>query len=419
MQDSHLKTQVSVAGYSKQYSWLVVALLWFVALLNYMDRQMLSTMRPAMEQSIAELKDPVYFGKLMAAFLWIYGCMSPVSGWVADRSNKKWLIVSSLFVWSLITFLMGYAQSFRGLYVLRALMGISEALYIPAALSLIAAIHNKGTRALAIGIHMSGLYMGQALGGFGASIAKHFSWQSTFHGLGVVGIAYALVLILSLKNDKPYAVERHGLHNVDTAKSKHILTMPAFWIILLYFAVSSLPGWGIKNWLPTLISTNLNIGMESAGPIATISIACASFIGVLLGGTLSDKWVHKNIRARIYTSTIGLGLTIPALIFLGFGDTIFFCIMAGILFGIGYGMFDANNMPILCQFVGGRSRAFAYGIMNMTGVFAGALVTDVLGRATANGNLGASFAWMSLAVGIIIVLILSSLRPKRSGEHDA
>ena len=173
---------------SKNYPWILVGLLWVVALLNYMDRQILATMRPAMQMDISELQSATSFGYLMAIFLWIYGLMSPVSGIIADKFSRKWLIIGSLFVWSGVTFAMGYATTFNQLYILRAIMGVSEALYIPAGLSLIAEFHSTKTRSLAIGIHMTGLYMGQALGGFGATIATAFSWQQAFHSFGIIGI---------------------------------------------------------------------------------------------------------------------------------------------------------------------------------------------------------------------------------------
>src|SRR6188508_400716 len=187
---------------SKKYPWIVVALLWVVALLNYMDRQMLSTMKPSMMIDISELQSATNFGYLMAIFLWIYGFMSPVSGIIADKFNRKWIIVGSLFVWSAVTFAMGYATSFNQLYWLRAAMGVSEALYIPAGLSLIADYHSSKTRSLAIGIHMTGLYMGQAIGGFGATVAATWSWQATFHSFGIIGIAYSFVLLAFLEEKK-------------------------------------------------------------------------------------------------------------------------------------------------------------------------------------------------------------------------
>ncbi|MBV5342944.1 MFS transporter, partial [bacterium] len=306
------------------YPWLVVSMLWFVALLNYLDRQMLSTMKPSMMIDIAELVSAQNFGRLMAVFLWIYAFMSPISGIIADRLNRKWLIVGSLFVWSGVTLLMGYATTFDQIYVLRAIMGVSEAFYIPAGLSLIADYHQSKTRSLAIGIHTTGIYLGQALGGFGATIAHEFSWQLTFHSFGLLGMLYSLVLILFLKEKKSYVPEsktENSFFKEFTSSFKGVgmlLGNISFWVILFYFSAPSLPGWATKNWLPTLFSDSLNLNMAQAGPMSTITIAMASFIGVLIGGVLSDRWVQKTLKGRIYTGVIGLALTIPALILLGY-----------------------------------------------------------------------------------------------------
>lgn len=400
----------------KIYPWVVVALLWVVALLNYMDRQMLSTMQGAMKADIAELNKAEAFGALMAVFLWIYGIVSPFAGVVADRFSKKWLVVISLFVWSAVTFLMGFATTFHQLYVLRALMGISEALYIPSALTLIADWHTGKSRSLAIGIHMTGLYTGQAIGGFGATVAAAFSWEETFHGFGLIGIAYSIILILCLRDNPANKIKQpvspQPKRNDNTLRGlATIFSNWAFWVILFYFTAPSLPGWAVRNWLPTLFAQDLDIPMSNAGPVSTITIAFSSFIGVIVGGILSDRWVQRNIRGRIYTSAIGLSLTIPALVFLGFGHSLTAVVSAGLCFGIGYGMFDANNMPILCQIISARYRATAYGLMNMTGVFAGALITQILGRWSDGGELGLGFALLGGIVALAVILQLACLRP--------
>lgn len=402
---------------SKAYPWIVVGLLWVVALLNYMDRQMLSTMREAMQIDIAELESAVNFGRLMAIFLWIYGCISPFAGAIADRISRKWLIIGSLTVWSGVTLAMGFCTTYNQIYVLRALMGISEALYIPAGLSLIADYFTGSSRSLAVGIHMTGLYLGQAVGGFGATIAAAFSWQQTFLCFGIAGVAYAALLAIMLedrRNEKsecvPDAAEPPAKEPVWKSFAL-IFSNISFWTILFFFAASSLPGWSTKNWLPTLFAESLGIPMSQAGPLSTITIAVSSFFGVLIGGSLSDNWVRKNIRGRIYTSAIGLAMMIPALVFIGLGSGLVSAIGAGVCFGVGYGMFDTNNMPILCQFVSSRHRATAYGIMNMTGVFFGALITQVLGRWADKGNLGLGFALMAAALGIALLLQLTVLRP--------
>lgn len=408
----------------KWYPWLVVILLSGVAFLNYMDRQMLSTMRFAMSEDIMEVATsytgPWGWGALMAAFMWIYGLMSPVSGAIADRLNRKNLIVGSLFVWSTVTLLMGFVDSYVELYILRALMGFSEALYIPAALSLIADIHSGKTRSLAIGIHMTGIYLGQVAGGFGSIFSNLLNWHSVFFLCGLVGIIYSVVLIIFVRDPhrerKPKQIEAKSSELSVTKSILLVLSNMAFWAVLFVFTTLSMPGWATKNWLPELLANvisnnwDMNIGdaMNYAGPIAVISLAGASFIGAMIGGRLSDKWVQKNVRGRVYTSSIGLAMIVPSLIFMGLGDSLAAVILAILCFGIGYGFFDTNNMPILCQFIPSRQRATAYGFINMAGVLGGAAITTVLGKL----SLGFGFALLGGVTVLSLLIQLIALRPK-------
>ena len=407
---------------SKYYPWVVVGLLWVVALLNYMDRQMLSTMKEAMSHSIPELEKAETFGNLMAAFMWIYGLMSPFAGAIADRMNRKWLIVASLFVWSSVTLLMGFTHDFSTLYILRMVMGLSEAMYIPAALALIADFHTGKSRSLAIGVHMTGLYVGQALGGFGAMLSHHLSWESTFIYFGLFGALYALVLatflhetdaqLARIKNGaKTNESQSNGLNNVVQSFGKILSSVP-FWGMLIFFTATSLPGWATKNWLPTLFEQNLHLNMQVAGPISTATIALSSFIGVFAGGAISDRWVKTNVKGRVYTSAMGLGMMAPALVFLGFGSSYLSVIGGGFLFGFGLGFFDTNNMPILCQFFSSRYRSTAYGVMNMSGVIAGGYITKMLGKSTDAGNLGRDFGVMAVVILVVVFIQILILKPK-------
>lgn len=407
---------------SKYYPWVVVGLLWVVALLNYMDRQMLSTMKEAMSHSMPELERAETFGNLMAAFMWIYGLMSPFAGAIADRMNRKWLIVASLFVWSSVTLLMGFTHDFSTLYILRMVMGLSEAMYIPAALALIADFHTGKSRSLAIGVHMTGLYVGQALGGFGAMLSHHLSWENTFIYFGLFGALYALVLATFLhetdaqleriKNGaKTNESQSNGLNNVVQSFGKILSSVP-FWGMLIFFTATSLPGWATKNWLPTLFEQNLHLNMQVAGPISTATIALSSFIGVFVGGAISDRWVRTNVKGRVYTSAMGLGMMAPALAFLGFGSSYWSVIGGGFLFGFGLGFFDTNNMPILCQFFSSRYRSTAYGVMNMSGVIAGGYITKMLGKSTDAGNLGRDFGVMAVVILVVVFIQILILKPK-------
>lgn len=409
----------------KSYPWIVVGLLWVVALLNYLDRQMLSTMQQNIAADIPALNNAEAFGALMAIFLWVYGVASPFSGAVADRVSRKWLIVGSLGVWSAVTLAMGYATELNELMVLRGIMGISEALYIPSALSLIADYFTGAGRSLAVGLHMTGLYCGQALGGFGSLVATTWSWQATFHWFGIVGIVYAVVLIFLLHEKDGHSAPAPA-KGAAPKKSESVVrslaavfSTAAFWVILFFFASSSIPGWATKNWLPTLFRDNLSMPMEWAGPMATLTIALSSFIGVMIGGPISDRWVKRNVRGRIYTSAIGLAMMIPALVLIGLATNAWLSVLAGLCFGIGYGMFDANNMPILCQFVSSRRRAMAYGFMNSLGVIMGAITTQLLGALTASIPLGYCFAIMGGILLLALTLQLLVLHPTHDDADEA
>ena len=186
----------------------------------------------------------------------------------------------------------------------------------------------------------------------------------------------------------------------------------SFWVLLFYFSAPSLPGWAAKNWLPTLFSETLHLDMAKAGPMATITIAMASFVGVLIGGFISDRWVMRNLKGRIYTGVIGLALLLPALFLLGRGTSMEAILAGGVLFGLGFGIFDTNNMPILCQFVSPRNRATGYGIMNLAGISAGAVITEFLGKAADNGGMGRIFVLLTVMVAVTIVFQLVILHPK-------
>ncbi len=406
------------------YPWVVVGLLWLVGVLNYLDRQMLSTMKPSMMVDIAELAKAESFGRLMAIFLWIYALMSPISGIIADRINRKWLIVGSLFTWSSVTLGMAFAQTFDQLYVLRAVMGVSEAFYIPAGLSLIADYHIGKTRSFAIGIHTTGIYLGQALGGFGATIATRLSWHSTFFIFGMIGVVYSFILLFFLKEKKTYKIESTEWSSLRKELSlafsafRILFGNVAFWVLLFYFSAPSLPGWAVKNWEPTLFSETLQLDMSQAGPLATMTTALASLIGVLLGGYISDRWSQRNVKGRIYTGTIGLALTIPALFLLGYSSGFSLILLGGLLFGLGFGIFDVNNMPILCQFVSSRYRATGYGLMNLVGISAGAVITDFMGKSSDAGNMRHDFASLSLIVAVAIILQLTTLRPETINKTE-
>ena len=398
-------------------AWSVVGLLFPVAMLNYLDRQMLATMGLSISADFAELQGASgaeNFGRLMSIFLWIYAFCSPLSGLIADRVNRKWLIVFSLGVWSAVTLAMGQVHDYQTLYWLRAVMGMSEAFYIPAGLSLIADYHRGATRSLAIGIHMSAIYLGQALGGVGGWIAQDISWRVAFGSCGVIGVGYAIVLAFFLQ-------EKNNRHEVAVSPDRGDSVLPVkdisgvhwlgFILLLLCFCLPSLPGWAIKNWLPTMLQDRFLLDQKSSGLYATLTTASSGFLGVLIGGKVSDMLAKRHVRGRTWTSAAGLLLTVPALAGIGFAPTLPLVVVCAAFYGLGFGMFDANNMPILCQLAPSRFRATGYGLMNFFGIAAGAFLTPLLGRLKDHGvPLATGFAFCAIPAVLAVVLMLL-LRP--------
>ena len=360
------------------YAWVTVAALWPVAMLNYLDRQMVATIRTSMRTDITSIASDQDFGTLMAVFMWTYALLSPLGGFVADRFNRRWTIIGSLLVWSAVTWLTGHMQSYHQMLVTRALMGISEAFYIPAALAFIADFHPGNTRARAAGIHQSGVYIGLMLGGIGGYIAQSSSWRNCFSWFGLAGVIYAMVLVLVLR-DAPRVANGNGDRVTMARILRALWTQPAFWILAICFTLPGIAGWVIKNWLPTFLADRFNLSEGPAGLSASGYIQFATFTGVLLGGVVADRWMKTSRRGRVYTSAMGMALIVPAMVGLGSAWSLGLAIGCMVLFGLGFGFFDANNMPILCQIAQPEYRATGYGFLNLVGISLGAGTTVVLG----------------------------------------
>ena len=400
------------------YAWAVVALLWPVAMLNYLDRQMVATIRAAMRADIPSIANDQQFGVLMAVFMWVYALLSPVGGFMADKFNRRWIVIGSLFVWSAMTWLTGHATTYAEIKVYRALMGISEACYIPAALALIADFHTGGTRARAVGIHQTGIYAGLVLGGIGGYIAQVSTWRNCFTWFGAAGVCYAVVLMLALR-DAPSASgkTRSALSPVTLGGTVRALwTQPAFWILVVYFTLPAIAGWAVKNWLPTFLADTFKLKAGPAGLSATGYIQLASFAGALAGGAMADYWMRRTPRGRIYASAIGTLLCVPALLGLGYAWDIGAAIVFMLLFGLGWGIFDCNNMPMLCQIARPEHRATGYGFMNMVSIGVGSGATVVLGWMRDQG-ISFSVAFLIMAgVALVSAVLILFLKPRSDCE---
>ncbi|HOB98378.1 MAG TPA: MFS transporter [Verrucomicrobiota bacterium] len=370
--------ETSSQSSASRTAWLIVALLVPVALLNYLDRQMLAAMKFSVMEDIPDIALEENWGKILALFKWVYAFLSPIGGYLADRFSRRHVIAGSLFVWSAVTWTTGHVATYEQLLVTRAVMGVSEAFYIPAALALIADFHLGPTRSRAIGLHQMGIYAGVIIGGFSGYAADNpaLGWRWAFDTCGIVGVLYAIPLFFLLRNPPCPADSIERPHTSPAGALRELLGNSSFILLVLYFTLPALAGWVVRDWMPAILKAEFNIGQGKAGVSATLYWQVAAIIGAVTGGWLADRWMRRTVRGRIYVSAIGMSLIVPAMFGVGYAPQtglLGVAIAFLILFGLGWGFFDCNNMPILCQIARPELRATGYGIMNLVSISCGGL----------------------------------------------
>jgi len=393
-------------------AWITVALLVVVAALNYLDRTMITTMRSSILQEIPMTE--AQFGLLSSVFLWVYGLLSPFAGYIADKFNRSKVIIVSLIVWSGVTWLTSHASTFNELLLTRALMGISEACYIPAALALIADYHGTKTRSLATGIHMSGIMAGQSLGFVGGWIAEEHSWNASFTILGIFGIVYAVLLLAILRDPSQKNYKANASKPAVNLKEgiKIMFCDPAFIKVLLYWSLLGVVSWLVMGWLPTYYKEQFSLSQTAAGIYATGYLYPVSLAGVIAGGLIADRWSRKNSRARILLPVLGMIIAAPFIFLASVTSILPVAIFFFMVYAFTRAFTDANMMPILCMIVDERYRATGYGILNMFSTIVGGLALYA-GGLLRDAQINLSYIYQFAGVTMLICAwILYKVKPR-------
>jgi MFS transporter, Spinster family, sphingosine-1-phosphate transporter len=392
-----------------KFSWWLVALLWVAALLNYLDRQVIFSVFPLLQKEFH--LDNIQLGLLGTVFLWVYGILSPVAGYIADRFGKRRTILFSLLVWSSVTWMTGHTHSFSQLLWTRGLMGISEAFFLPAALAWIAEHHRDHTRALATGLFMSGNYVGIVIGGVGGGwMGDHFGFRFAFIMLGIVGIGYTAVLWLLTRGQSiaESSVQEAPLLNC----LRDVFRLRGFLFLTGIFAAVSTANWVAYAWLPLHLYERRHMTLADAGFTATFYVQVGAFAGILLGGVIADRWIIRSPRGRLWTQALALTVAAPFLFVVGGVSSWPLLLVSLIVFGIGRGTFDSNAMPILCQIAPPSLRATGYGIFNCAGCIAGGLMTVAAGWIKAHAGLSGAFQFAAV-MWLLSACMLAMLRLRR------
>jgi MFS family permease len=399
-------------------AWLTVALLWFVGCLNYLDRVMITTMRGSLVDAIP--MTDAQFGLLTTVFLLVYAVLSPFAGYLADRFNRTRVIVISLVVWSLVTWATAGVTTYGQLLATRALMGVSEACYIPAALALIADYHGPGTRSLANGVHLSGVMVGAGLGGVGGWIAERHGWTQAFVWFGQVGVVLAIVVAIYLRDRAIESTAENATAAEPVRLSeacRSLFQRREFLLALGYWGLLGLSVWSVVGWMPSYLREQFGLTQGAAGLSATGYYQGASLIGVILGGLWADRWSRTRPHAPMLVPLIGLCVAAPAILLAASTSTLPLALAGLALFGLTKAFADANMMPILTLISDRRYRATGYGVLNLCACIVGG-ATIYAGGALRDAAVNVSTVFQFGAASVVVCAgLLFLLLPRRAAAR--
>ena len=400
---------------SKWYKWEVLALLWVAYLLNQGDRQVFNSVLPLIRDSLSLTDTSV---SLIAVFFNLfYALMVPIGGWVGDRFSRKWVCTLSILFWSVATMLTGLANGVFLLILTRSIAtGGGEAFFGPANYSLLGQYHTK-TRARALSIHQTSYYVGVILAGWLAGyIGDHLGWKYAFYIFGGAGVIWALVMALRLKDHPsaaaaaaPAKVPSDGIGPYElTAKPsspelqakkvsiwdgfRTVFTTPTALMVTIGFCGFIFVITGYMTWVPTFLQENFGQTGAQAGLNSMLWTYAAAFAGVLLAGTLSDRWAAKDPRKRMMIQGAGLILGAAFLPFMGTAANIWLLYLCFAGWGFFRAFFDANIYAALYDVTPEHLHASCSSAMIMTGFAVGATAPYVLALIKeATGSLNATF----------------------------
>jgi len=381
------------------YKWRALALLWVAFFLQQGTRQVFNATQTAISASL--LLDPTQIGLVGTVFTFIYGLSVPFAGIAADMLNRKWMVVSGVFVFCLGIFASGFISCLGLLLVTYGILnGFGQSFYYPSATSIIGQLH-KETRATALSILQMGLYVGI----IGCSVASGWlaeggadGWRVPFKMFGGIGILWAIVMAFGLRNGernrplwvgathgeatKPSEASAEGTGNGErNLKEFHSPTQnfnskpslkealkvfvgsPSAILLAVGLGMMVYVDVGFKQWMPAHLEETFNLAKGTAALNAVLWHYIGAFIGVTLGARVSDRFVKSRPSVRMETNIAGLALAVPFIVWMAYAPSLLSCAVAMALFGVFRGVYDSNLMAALFDIMPQKYHASGAGIM--------------------------------------------------------
>ncbi|MBO5255253.1 MAG: MFS transporter, partial [Opitutales bacterium] len=368
---------------NKFYKWEVLGLLWFAFFINQADRQIYNTLLGPISESLNLTTADA--GLISTLFSLVFATLGPISGVLADRYSKKWIVVGSIILWSVATIISGSCAGLIGFIVFRSIAtGAGEAFFAPANYATIAEYHDNKTRARAMSIHQTSYYFGVIVSGALAGwIADIWGWRSAFYVFGSIGVFFGLYMIWRLK-DKPK----------DISELSTKVERPSFWESLkmlfkvktalcmtLSFASLIFVLQGYLTWSTMYLQEKFpSMSLAEAGFSAMFYTHVFAFIGVLVAGWLSDFLARKKAQYIILLQSIGLLLASPFIVLMGMSSTMTIVYIGFAGFGFFRAFFDANTYSVLYDVIPQKYHASAAGVMLSLGFSIGSFSPWILGK---------------------------------------
>ena len=412
----------------RREKWIVLVLLWWVCLLNYADRQAISSLFPLLEKDFGFTK--AQLGLIGSAFMWVYAASAPLAGYAGDRMPRRGLILSGCLFWSLMTGVTGWCGKVWQFVAARALIGLGESVYFPAAASILSDYHGEKTRSTALSFHQSAVYVGTIAGGWlGAVIAAHYGWRAAFYAFGGAGILLSALLFLRLReplrdvSEPSEKASRNTAHDVIKTYTG-LLARPGVPALACAFACANGVAAVFLVWAPTFLFQKFGLGLVAAGfsAVAAIQLACA--FSAPLSGLIADRISPKIRGARMIVQAVALLLGVIPVAIVGHASTLPVLIVAMGVFGLCKGAYDGGIFASVFDLVPSGSRASAAGLMNLFGWGGGALGPVLVGFAAGQGSeasqmagMGSAITWSALAYAVAALLILGALFSYRGIPH--